>query len=270
MASQDPYFEVKSEVESTLVHLTTLLSSASSLSPSEQAYNRSETLGTLISLEADLEELEESVLAVEEEGVARRLGIPRDEVQRRRAFVERVRQVVKDARKQTGSAESPSMEARKRLSAVQGPSGYNAYSRGETDEEAAVEGRNDFEMEQQTLLVAQQDRTLTDIAGTVGLLREQAKVMGQEVVDQNIMLEALEHDVDRTTGRLSKAQRRLQSFIRENQTLISTVLCYVVLPAEDDSSENPKFAARPAMDITQHSKSQQLQAHLDQTKAERN
>lgn len=36
------------------------------------------------------------------------------------------------------------------------------------------------------LLITQQDRTLTDISGTVGLLREQAKVMGREVFDQNV------------------------------------------------------------------------------------
>lgn len=35
------------------------------------------------------------------------------------------------------------------------------------------------------LLVEQQDRTLTDIAGTVGLLREQARVIGTEVFEQN-------------------------------------------------------------------------------------
>jgi len=31
----------------------------------------------------------------------------------------------------------------------------------------------------------QQDRTLTDISGTVGLLREQAHLMGREVFEQN-------------------------------------------------------------------------------------
>jgi hypothetical protein len=35
------------------------------------------------------------------------------------------------------------------------------------------------------LLVEQQDRTLTDIAGTVNLLREQARVIGTEVYEQN-------------------------------------------------------------------------------------
>ena len=38
----------------------------------------------------------------------------------------------------------------------------------------------------------QQDRTLTDISGTVGMLREQAKVMGQEVLDQNVLLDELD------------------------------------------------------------------------------
>lgn len=84
-----------SEIESTLLHLSSLLSLPTTVPAAERAYNHSELLGTLISLEADLEELEESVHAVEEDGVARRLGIAKEEVARRRAFVERVRGVVR-------------------------------------------------------------------------------------------------------------------------------------------------------------------------------
>ncbi|KAL8279257.1 hypothetical protein RQP46_008294 [Phenoliferia psychrophenolica] len=231
MSSQDPYFEVKSEIESTLLHLSSLLSLPTNVPASERAYNHSELLGTLISLEADLEELEESVHAVEEEGVARRLGIAKEEVARRRAFVERVRGVVRDARQRSGSEGSPSIEARRRLSAHSAnlpPPSYHPYEDEEDDANGG--GANQFEMEHQTLLITQQDRTLTDISGTVGLLREQAKVMGREVFDQNVMLEALEHDVDRTTGRLGKAQKRLQGFIRENQSSPSS-WCILILIA---------------------------------------
>lgn len=38
------------------------------------------------------------------------------------------------------------------------------------------------------LLIEQQDKTLTDISGTVGMLREQARVMGSEVVDQTMFV----------------------------------------------------------------------------------
>ncbi|KAK4705935.1 hypothetical protein P7C70_g258, partial [Phenoliferia sp. Uapishka_3] len=140
MAAQDPYFEVKSEIETTLVHLSSLLALPTNVSASDRAYNHSELLGTLISLEADLEELEESVHAVEEEGVARRLGIAREEVARRRSFVERVRGVVR-------------LEARKRLSAQSGgqpPPSYRSYGEGEDDTNEG--GANNFEMEHQTRL----------------------------------------------------------------------------------------------------------------------
>ena len=87
------------------------------------------------------------------------------------------------------------------------------------------------------LLIEQQDRTLTDISGTVDLLREQAKVMGREVLDQNVyvlslpslkcayasrrMLEEMDGHVDGTSNRLAKAQRRMQGFIRENQSMFA-------------------------------------------------
>lgn len=95
MASQDPYFEVASECEASLISLSSQLASFQRLShsaPTDQlAWSLSELKATLVSLENDLEELEESVRAVEEPGVARRLGIRDLEVKGRREFVQRVK-----------------------------------------------------------------------------------------------------------------------------------------------------------------------------------
>lgn len=49
------------------------------------------------------------------------------------------------------------------------------------------------------------------------MLRDQAKVMGNEVREQNVMLEQLDHDVDRTGRKLGSAQKRMGAFIRQNQ-----------------------------------------------------
>lgn len=64
----------------------------------------------------------------------------------------------------------------------------------------------------------QQDRTLTEISGTVNLLREQARLMGSEVVDQNKLLYELDEHVDMTASRLERAQKKMNKFIRDNKS----------------------------------------------------
>ncbi|GFZ49183.1 hypothetical protein JCM24511_06933 [Saitozyma sp. JCM 24511] len=102
--SRDPYIDVKrlhplSEVEQTLSATHNLLASyeriASTSSSTSSAVSeaRDELRGTLALLEADLEDLDESVRVVESTGD--RWGIGPDEVSRRRGFVERVKKEVR-------------------------------------------------------------------------------------------------------------------------------------------------------------------------------
>ena len=84
-----------SEVEHNLASIDELLAShtrlSSSSSPSSTTLQETqqELLGTLSLLEADLDDLDESVRVVESTGD--RWGIDETEVQRRRGFVERVK-----------------------------------------------------------------------------------------------------------------------------------------------------------------------------------
>jgi predicted nucleic acid-binding Zn-ribbon protein len=89
-----------SEVETTLHSLSTLSSSYSRLSRTnplnseELSYALAELRATLLAIEGDVVELEESVEAVEERGVAARLGISEGQVRERRSFVERVKREI--------------------------------------------------------------------------------------------------------------------------------------------------------------------------------
>lgn len=233
----DPFFEVKAEVETSLYSLATQLSAYTRLSHSsasdELAWSLSELKATLDSLENDLEELEESVRAVEEPGVARRLGVRDLEVKDRRAFLERVRAEILSARRALGSQASPSLESRKRLPGItptyQSNSSYPLHPSDE-DDANANDSTTDFEMQHQSMLMKRQDETLVDISGTVEQLREMAKAMGQEVYDQNTMLDELDHHVDRTSSNLERAQRKMQTFVKENSSSPSS-WCVLILIA---------------------------------------
>jgi syntaxin 6 len=88
------------------------------------------------------------------------------------------------------------------------------------------------------MIIEQQDRTLDSISGVIGTLREQAGVIGHEVLDQvrcalplcshtgcvdamYSMLTHLENDVDRSESRLAQANKRMQHFIHENSSASS-------------------------------------------------
>jgi syntaxin 6 len=88
---------VTSDVETNLSHTKDLLQSYSRISSTSNSHDIEETKNelrsTLEALEADLEDLDESVRAVE--GAGSRWGMDDREVNRRRGFVERVKREVK-------------------------------------------------------------------------------------------------------------------------------------------------------------------------------
>jgi syntaxin 6 len=105
------------------------------------------------------------------------------------------------------------------------------------------------------MIMKQQDQTLGTISGVVGVLREQASLMGQEMSEQNVwvvgsvldlflqdnlpiiyltqlcsdillsicvrvfrMLDELDGQIDHTESKLSKANRKLNRFVEENKS----------------------------------------------------
>ncbi|TNY20495.1 hypothetical protein DMC30DRAFT_416908 [Rhodotorula diobovata] len=247
MASDDPYFDVKAEVESGLRSLSSLAASLARQDrtlpdPQQREYTLAEIRATLTTIEPDVDELDEAVAAVEERAVARRLAIPDYEVRARRDFVERAKAEVAAIRRQLPAPDPLSSSAnRKRLSATSSayPPSYHTSDPSARDQDERDDPSADFETQHQTILMEQQDRTLTDISGTVGLLREQAHLMGREVFEQNQMIEELDEHVDSTAGRLAKAQRKMDRFVRENNSasnwcifilmIVLSILLFIIL-----------------------------------------
>ncbi|BGP56050.1 hypothetical protein JCM8202v2_003659 [Rhodotorula sphaerocarpa] len=212
--SGDPFHEVRAEVEAALQELSTSASSVSrrrrKLAPQQHANDRelqqtiSQLRAQLLTIEPDVEELEDAIAAIEEPGVARRLGISDSEVRSRRSVVQRIKGDLEDTAPGRRSAST---------TAFRPDSGPLAE-----EPEEGPDPNAEFEMQHQSLLIEQQDRTLTDISGTVGLLREQAHLMGQEVFEQNQMIGEIDEHVDSTASRLAKAQSRMDRFVREHNS----------------------------------------------------
>ncbi|KWU42435.1 hypothetical protein RHOSPDRAFT_36044 [Rhodotorula sp. JG-1b] len=224
--SGDPFHEVRAEVEAALHELSAASSSyarqaratprAQHAASSELQQTIAQLRAQLLAIEPDVEELEDAIAAIEEPGVARRLGISDSEVRSRRSVVQRIQGELEAIRKQCPAAVSDPTRRRPSTSSSAYPPSYRTTEPGLPDEDALGEEPDlnaAFEMQHQSLLIEQQDRTLTDISGTVGLLREQAHLMGQEVI-----ISEIDEHVDSTASRLAKAQNRMDRFVREHNS----------------------------------------------------
>ena len=72
--------------------------------------------------------------------------------------------------------------------------------------------------QQQSLLMESQDRILDGISSAVSTLKNQAGVMGREILDQVGLLDDIEGQVDRSQSKLERANQRMKHFVRKNKS----------------------------------------------------
>ncbi|KAF7764036.1 hypothetical protein Agabi119p4_8573 [Agaricus bisporus var. burnettii] len=213
--SVDPYHAVQQELETSIQNAGQLLSSYQRIQniarddSEELSYARNELKATLTTLEADLEDLEESVKMVEATG-ARMFGLDDAEVMKRRKYIGHVRRELENMRGQV------SVAAPKRLPQQSSGSATPVYppsSRGTSrDDDQSAWAR-----EEQQLMVRQQDETMTSISGTLNTLNQQASLMGQEIGEHNELLDDLERGVDSTETKLGGAMQRMRKILRDSE-----------------------------------------------------
>ncbi|KAG6830814.1 hypothetical protein H0H87_006987 [Tephrocybe sp. NHM501043] len=215
----DPYHAVEHEVQTTLQTALQLRSSylrirSTAREDSEElAWAATELKGTLAALEADIEDLDESVKIVESTD-ARNFGLDDAEVQRRRKYVGDVRKEIQSMRAEISSASSQSS----RSSVPSAPSRSEiASSRGGREIGDGDDHQEAWGREEQQLIMREQDRTMDTIAGTLHTLAQQAGLMGQEIVEHNELLDDLERGVDSTDTKLNGAMRRMRHFMRKSE-----------------------------------------------------
>ncbi|KZV92677.1 hypothetical protein EXIGLDRAFT_718128 [Exidia glandulosa HHB12029] len=183
----------------------------------ELEWARSELKATLASLEADLEDLDESVKIVETSG-ARLFKLDEGDVIARRAYVNQVRRTIATMRNE--------VEGR--------PAGTAAEPNGNSGHE---DDQAEWAREEQEMMMHRQDETLTSIQGTLHTLAQQAGLIGQEVMEHNELLDDLESGVDRAESKLGNAMAQMRRFIRETEetksgwciAILMVVLCILLL-----------------------------------------
>ncbi|TDL22860.1 hypothetical protein BD410DRAFT_201918 [Rickenella mellea] len=227
--SVDPYHAVQNEIQTALLAATNLrasyrrISSTAREDSEELNYARNELKATLSTLEADIDDLDESVKIVEQTG-ARKFGLDENEVIQRRQYVQQVRREVESMRDEVSSKSQASRtkQAEHRSLRIEDE---------EEDDQAA------WSHAEQQMIMREQDTTLDTISGTLTTIAEQAGLIGREVVEHNEMLGDLEQNVDRSDTKLTSAMKRMQKIIRDTEetksgwciVILIIILCVLLL-----------------------------------------
>ncbi|TFK34482.1 t-SNARE [Crucibulum laeve] len=229
--SVDPYHAVQQEIQTSLQTASQLRSSflrIRNMAPEdseELMWARNELKATLAALDADLEDLEESVKIVESTD-ARMFGLDDSEVSKRRKYVSHVRREIENMRAEVSAPSSQSLPAHplsQSHSRPQTPSYAASPPRGQRSgisspmAEAHDDEQSAWAREEQQMMIHQQDQTMDSISGTLTTIAQQASLMGQEIGEHNELLTDLEQNVDRTDNKLSDAMRKMRKFLRDSE-----------------------------------------------------
>ncbi|KAK5105859.1 hypothetical protein LTR62_001946 [Meristemomyces frigidus] len=222
--SQDPFLEAQADILTLLQQSRPLLqsylrirSSASSGNSPELAEARRELESTLTDLTTDLQDLVDSVKAVEE-GDPSRYGLTRTEVQRRRKLVDDVASELEDMHVQLNQTIQTSDHQRR--ASLAHP---DTYHLDDDEDPLAGHGREDgddygaWEEQRQMEIMHEQDEQLEGVFQTVGNLRLQADTMGRELEEQAELLDETEAITDRVSGKVGQGLKKIRFVIERNE-----------------------------------------------------
>ncbi|KAF2773987.1 hypothetical protein EJ03DRAFT_340790 [Teratosphaeria nubilosa] len=220
MASNDPFLSAQSDLLSLLDQSRPQLqsylrirSSASSAGSPELVEARQELEGTLIDLSADLQDLVDSVNAVE--GDPARYGLTKSEVQRRRKLVSDVAAEIDGMHKKLNETVH---DADAKQASLAHPDQYAAaVENGDPLAHQDEDGYGAWEEQRQMEIMHEQDEQLDGVFRTVGNLRLQADTMGRELEEQAVILEDTEDIADRVGGKLAKGMKGIKYVIERNE-----------------------------------------------------
>ena len=216
--SQDPFLSAQADILDLLKQSRPLLqsflrirSSASSANSPELVEARHELENTLTDLSADLQDLVDSVGAVE--GDPHRYGLDHAEVQRRKKLVSDVGAEVEDMHQQMSNTVAAA--DRKRSASLAHPSAFeeeDPLAGGEDDD-----GYGEWEEQRQMEMMHEQDQALDGVFQTVGNLRMQADTMGRELEEQAELLEETDNIAERVGDKLAKGMKGIKFVIERNE-----------------------------------------------------
>ncbi|XP_049644391.1 syntaxin-10 [Suncus etruscus] len=221
MSVEDPFFVVRGEVQKAVntarglyQRWDELLREGAAVGREELDWTTNELRNSLRSIEWDLEDLEETIGIVEAN--PGKFKLLAEDLQDRKAFVERMREAVQEMR---DHMVSPAAVAIMEKNSRQVLTGSSTPPKSSSDllDASAVSSTSRYIEEQaatQQLIIEQQDQQLEMVSGSIRILKNMSSRVGDELDEQAIMLDAFAQDMEHTQSRMDGVLRKVAKVSR--------------------------------------------------------
>lgn len=239
MSLEDPFFVVRDEVRQSLNNAQSQYSQWSMLLDSEADIDKvqgagSELKNCIKSIEWDLEDLEQTIKIAEANPHKFRLDY--GELETRKQFIRDTRSVIKRIKDHMGSDQVKSkLEQLKRKSLLhtareKKPRGR--YARLEEEMERSNQDYIEQQRHQQQAMISRQDEQLDQVGASVSTLKRIGETIGDELDDQQVMLEDFDREIEHTDSRMRSLTARVNKAIKKSGSkcqIITIVVLVIVL-----------------------------------------
>jgi len=219
--------EVEQSVNSMLSNLQRwrqLGGGMSSVAREEKTWTEGELKSTLSNIDQDVEELEETIRVVGNN--PGRFNIAQDELSNRKYFIQQTKNTCRTVRDELSNPTRPEPS-------LQPGAGIDRYARGQ----ASINKNNDnfieSSMQQQSQIMEQQDSQLNLVGQSIGRLKQMGTLIGEEVDDQNVLLDDFYTDMEATEHKMSNVQKKMEKILTmvdgKKQNVIIGILLVVMV-----------------------------------------
>lgn len=241
MSLEDPFFVVKEEVQKAVNNVQTLyrrwqdlLDNPHTVGKDEYNWTTNELRNNLRSIEWDLEDLDETVGIVEAN--PRKFNIDMTEVNQRKQFIKQTRDNVNAVKEHMNSPAAKAKVENSSRDALLGRRNgkpKDRYSRLDQEIEKSNQTFIMDQQQQQELMIQAQDEQLDMVGHSVGVLKTMGKKIGDEIEEQNLILDDFGHELEMTDSKLQQTVLKVEKVLRlsddKRQTCVLVALIVIMI-----------------------------------------
>lgn len=242
MSLEDPFFVVKEEVQKAVNNVQALygrwqdlLDNPRTVGKDEYNWTTNELRNNLRSIEWDLEDLDETVGIVEAN--PRKFNIDVMEVNQRKQFIKQTRDNVNNIKEHMNSPAAKAKVENSSRDALLGKRNHDKpqdrYSRLDREIEKSNQSFITDQQQQQELMIQAQDEQLDMVGHSVGVLKTMGRKIGDEIEEQNLILDDFGHELEMTDSKLQQTVLKVEKVLRlsddKRQTCVLVALIVIMI-----------------------------------------
>lgn len=226
---EDPFIIVKEETEAGISELNRnlerwkkLASGTSSVARQERNAVKDRIVNALSSTEADIADLQEAIQSIEND--RHRFNLSHDEIANRKSFIQMSLDQCRAVREQISNP---------RLNDSMPAQNIGRYTAAQQSANKSNEVFIEKTMGEQQQIMREQDEQLNVVGHSIGRLKEIGALIGDEVEDQNVLLDDFYSDMGQTEKRMSMVQKKVDKILDKvdgkKQNIIIGVLIIIMI-----------------------------------------